>query len=105
MTAGRWPEIERLYQEASARPPSQREAFLRQVCGTDDDLRMEVERMLSGEAELGSFLETPALHRRLSAGDKIGPYEIVSLLGAGGMGEVYKAHDTRLKRTVAIKVL
>src|SRR2546430_6839609 len=109
MTAGRWEQIERLYQEASARPPSERKAFLDNACAGDADLRGEVERMLSGEAVIGSFLETPAAAlaagERLSPGARIGPYEVVSFLGAGGNGEVYQQRRTRLNRPVPGKAL
>ncbi len=113
MTAERWQQVERIYHEAAAQPPSKREAFLSHACAGDPELRKQVERMLSGEARPTGFLQTPAADtgarapagERISPGSYIGPYEIVSLLGAGGMGEVYKAHDPRLNRTVAIKVL
>jgi len=106
MSAERWRQVERVYEEAAGRQGAKREAYLAEACAGDPELRREVERMLSGEMRISSFLETPAAARaQLSAGARIGPYEVISLLGAGGMGEVYKAHDPRLNRTVAIKVL
>jgi eukaryotic-like serine/threonine-protein kinase len=113
MTAERWQQVERIYRDAAARRPSERCAFLEKACAGDRELRDEVERMLSGEAGISGFLEARAVdvaarelaRERISSGSRIGPYEIVSLLGAGGMGEVYKARDTRLNRAVAIKVL
>src|SRR5204863_9751328 len=93
------------------RPPSTREAFVREACGADDDLRREVESLLAARSDAGDFLSAPARTEstggegRLAVGTRLGPYEVVSLLGAGGMGEVYKARDMRLGRTVAIKLL
>ena len=84
-----------------------RAAYLEAACGGDAALRGEVEALL-GDPESGDgFLETPpwAPAPTLLVGQRLGPYEIQSALGAGGMGEVYKARDTRLDRTVAIKIL
>jgi Tol biopolymer transport system component len=115
MTHERWLQVERLYHEAEAQPPGERASFLDQACAGDAGLRGEVERMLAGDSEAAGFLEAPAVEMaaralaadavRISPGSRLGPYEIVSFAGAGGMGEVYKAKDTRLNRTVAIKVL
>src|SRR5271157_3282983 len=115
MTPERWLQVERIYQEAEGRPRGERASFLDQACGGDADLREEVERMLAGDSAAAGFLETPAVEMaaralaaeavRISPGSRLGPYEVVSFAGAGGMGEVYKARDTRLHRTVAIKVL
>src|ERR1051326_8012695 len=92
-----------------------RASFLDQACGGDDDLRRDVESLLAEEKRLGNFMEEPALQtaarelvqdRRASwAGRQIGSYEILAFIGAGGMGDVYRARDSRLKRDVAIKVL
>jgi serine/threonine protein kinase/formylglycine-generating enzyme required for sulfatase activity/cephalosporin-C deacetylase-like acetyl esterase len=115
MTPERWLQVERIYHEAEARPPGERASFLDQACAGDAGLRGEVERMLAGDSEAAGFLEAPAVEMaaralaagavRIPPGSRLGPYEIVSLAGAGGMGEVYQARDTRLNRTVAIKVL
>ena len=115
MTPERWLQVERIYHEAEARPPGERASFLDQACSGDAGLRGEVERMLAGDSEAAGFLEAPAVEMaaralaadavRISPGSRLGPYEIVSFAGAGGMGEVYQARDTRLNRTVAIKVL
>jgi serine/threonine protein kinase len=83
------------------------------ACNGDAELRRQVERLLSNEERAGSFLERPAIEdvavTQTAAGSllggKFGPYEIVSLLGADGMGEVYRAHDRKLGRNVAIKTL
>jgi len=75
MTPGRWQQVEHIYQEATGRRGPEREAFLTESCGGDAELRRDVERLLSGEVQLGSFLETAATSvMRLPSGARIGPY-------------------------------
>lgn len=107
----RWQEIERLYHSACERRPEERHSYLESA--TDDQaLRREVESLLANEKSAADFLETHSpelaarkLEERIPIGTQIGPYLIVAFLRAGGMGEVYKARDTRLERPVAIKFL
>ena len=102
-----------LFHAALKRSPEERIAFLREACEGDHALQQELEALLQYDPTATGFLETPAAemlgHGRVEAarmlGRQLGPYQIVALLGAGGMGEVYRAHDTDLKRDVAIKVL
>ena len=114
MTPERWQQVERLYHAALKREASQRAAFLREACPGDDELRGEVESLLAQE-DGASLLEMPAIELAGKAlgrdggqsllGRQMGGYQVISLLGAGGMGEVYEARDAKLGRTVAIKVL
>ena len=107
-TPERWARVERLYHEALARGAHEREAFLADACAGDDALRREIESLLAHDGG-AAFLSTPAVANGIGAGIRIGqalgPYVISAQIGEGGMGEVYRARDTKLDRDVAIKVL
>ena len=115
MNPERWTRIDSIFHEVRERPPADRAAFLKTACREDANLRREIESLLA-EAEKTdeSFQEqfsaaaSDALKaggRRFSPGQEIGHYEVLSLLGVGGFGEVYKVSDQQLKRIVALKVL
>jgi serine/threonine protein kinase len=107
MTPERWNRVKCVLQEALEITPEQRPAFLDRACSTDHSLRREVESLLSSSNEVrSSFMKSSAeAGLRLSRSTMLGDFEILSLVGAGGMGEVYRARDRRLDRDVAIKVL
>jgi serine/threonine protein kinase len=115
MTPQRWADVERIFQAALDRAPSARSGFLDRACAGDSELRREVLCLLEGHDSNDRFLETPALERTartLSAegaplvpGQRMGSYELIAPLGAGGMGEVWQARDPALDRYVAIKVV
>jgi eukaryotic-like serine/threonine-protein kinase len=105
MTPERWREIERIFQAAVECADAERNAFLDRACAGDDALRREVESLLSHRDTEGVFLEPPRNAPARPIGRALGPYEVQSLVAAGGMGEVYRAVDQRLGRTVAIKFL
>ena len=105
MTPERWREIERMFHAAAERSAGERDAFLRQACAGDSALRHEIESLLSYREKDGVFLEPSADFHANLIGRAVGPYEIQSLVAAGGMGEVYRAVDTRLGRIVAVKFL
>lgn len=119
MNPEEWRQIESLFHAAAGRAPGERASFLAAACGGEEALRSEVESLLAAHEQAGSFIEKPALEvearsladEQADSTDKrlaeqtIGHYRIAAPLGAGGMGDVYLAHDTRLGRQIAIKLL
>jgi eukaryotic-like serine/threonine-protein kinase len=114
-TPDRWREIERLYHETMAHASAERAAFLIEACAGDETLRREVQALVDQPVSAERFLDEPAVggQGRVTEADttrdligrRLGVYSIQGLIGAGGMGEVYRARDTRLGRDVAIKIL
>ena len=108
-----WRRIEELYHSARQRSPELREDFLAAECRDDAALHRDVQDLLAHDDVPNAMLDRPAWERasgilqtiELAAGTLLGPYRVLGALGSGGMGTVYQAEDTRLRRKVAIKLL
>jgi tetratricopeptide (TPR) repeat protein len=115
MTLERWQRVDEIFQAAIERHPAERAAFLDKCCADDQELRTEVESLISCDKQGLSFVDEPAFQKaagllivdepQLRDGQHIGHYEIAGLIGRGGMGEVYGAKDLRLNRRIALKLL
>lgn len=112
MDKQRWQQIEPIYFAALEHNAAERDAYLEQACAGDAELRREVEALLRAEGEAGNWLEQPTLVQEeitrplpVPVPQRIGPYQLLSQLGKGGMGEVHLALDSRLQRKAAIKLL
>ena len=114
----RWARVKAVFLAALEFPDTERSAFVQRVVSDDVGVRAEVESLLASDGAAGGFCETPAAvilegdltrahvpHARLAPGSRLGAYEIVAFIAAGGMGEVYRARHVVLGREMAIKTL
>ncbi len=109
-----WERIRAVFHAALEQPADARAEFLSTACEGDESIRREVESLLAAHGASDGFLESPAVdldaggvaaRLQLEAGDRFGNFDVIGSLGAGGMGEVYRARDAQLRREVAIKLL
>src|SRR4051812_26015284 len=110
MTPERWQQVKEIFNSALKYEPAQRGVFLSQACSGDEELRSEVESLITSHENEGSFIDEPAYYAaaefftneksELRPGYSIRSYEVVSFISPGGMGEVYLAQDKRLSRHV-----
>jgi eukaryotic-like serine/threonine-protein kinase len=116
MSPERWMRIEQLYHTALELDSGEQSQYLAKACDGDDDLRQRVASLLGEKTSAANLLDQPVwdaarnlieqtTRPKPAPGSQLGPYQIEAPVGSGGMGEVFLAHDTRLRRTVAIKVL
>jgi len=115
MKPERWQQLNDLFQAAVEMEPARRAEFLDQACAGDEPLRKQLKSLLASDAVTWDLMEQPALEAaaplliddepRLNPGEHIGHYEILNLIGTGGMGEVYLARDQKLNRKIALKLL
>ena len=115
MNRERLHQIQTLYDHVSELPVTERPGYLDEACAGDGDLRIEIESLLAFQSENDTCLDQPAIHlvaetlaeesAGLLVGRMLGRYQLLSLVGRGGMGDVYCAVDSRLNRLVAVKIL
>ena len=115
ITPDRWQQIKEIFHSARARTTAERSDFLDEACGDDVSMREEVDALLTADADNEGFLSSPAYEfavgmlasdaSEFSAGEKVGRFEILSSLGAGGMGQIYLAYDPQLSRKIALKLI
>src|SRR5262245_15097784 len=110
MNPERWQQITSIFESALDRDPALRAAFVAEACAGDEDLLAEVKAMLASHERAHEFIEEPAMAIAARQGEAkpdltgqtIGHYSLLSLIGSGGMGDVYLARDTKLGRQVAL---
>src|SRR6266511_2410092 len=116
MTPEHWQHIKKIFYGALELPPAERESFIDSACAGDEETRREVSQLISAHQQTGEFLVIPAFdlaakslannkRKALAPGQIVRQYRVINVIGAGGIGEVYVAEDTRLGRKVAIKLL
>ncbi len=107
MKVERWQRVKEILGEALDRPFTERAAYLKEVCGEDTALRLEVESLLLADEDSGTFLTVPAIEASNAIGWRLGPYRTLEVVGQGGMGAVYRAvrDDDEFQQEVAIKLI
>jgi serine/threonine-protein kinase len=102
-----WARIKEVFAACYELPSDERARALRALCAGDQQLGREVQSLIAAYEASGSFLDHPPIRagQAITPGTRLGPYEVIERVGAGGMGEVYRARDTRLNRSVAVKIL